>query len=70
MRHYLMVRPSHFDAEYSINPWMDPGKPTDTQLAIAQWEWLRDLHVELGHPRCPRTLTAGRSRVTESHNGG
>ncbi|MEU3623884.1 amidinotransferase [Amycolatopsis coloradensis] len=49
MRHYLMVRPSHFDVEYSINPWMDPGKPTDPQLAIAQWEWLRDLHVELGH---------------------
>ena len=23
-RHYLMVRPSHFDVSYSINPWMDP----------------------------------------------
>lgn len=49
MRHYLMARPGYFDVEYSINPWMDPGKPTDTKLAIAQWEWLRDLHVELGH---------------------
>ncbi|MFC3452848.1 dimethylarginine dimethylaminohydrolase family protein [Amycolatopsis speibonae] len=49
MRHYLMVRPAYFDVEYSINPWMDPGKPTDTRLAITQWEWLRDLYVELGH---------------------
>jgi N-dimethylarginine dimethylaminohydrolase len=48
-RHYLMVRPTFFDVEYSINPWMDPRKPTDTELAVAQWEWLRDLFVELGH---------------------
>ncbi|MGW5053455.1 dimethylargininase [Actinokineospora sp. NPDC004072] len=48
-RHYLMVRPTHFDVEYSINPWMDPGKPTFAQLAITQWEWLRDLFGELGH---------------------
>jgi N-dimethylarginine dimethylaminohydrolase len=44
-----MVRPTYFDVEYSINPWMDPRKPTDTALAIAQWECLRDLFVELGH---------------------
>ncbi|WP_410612588.1 dimethylargininase [Amycolatopsis sp. lyj-109] len=49
MRHYLMVRPRYFDVEYSINPWMDPGKPTDTELAITQWEWLRDLYLDLGH---------------------
>ncbi|OXM50765.1 dimethylargininase [Amycolatopsis alba] len=49
MRHYLMVSPAYFAVEYSINPWMDPGKPTDTKLAITQWEWLRDLYVELGH---------------------
>ncbi|MEU3771043.1 dimethylargininase [Amycolatopsis keratiniphila] len=48
-RHYLMVRPTYFDVEYSINPWMDPKKPTDTELAIAQWEWLRDLYADLGH---------------------
>jgi N-dimethylarginine dimethylaminohydrolase len=44
-----MVRPTYFDVEYSINPWMDPTKPTATELAVAQWEWLRDLYVELGH---------------------
>jgi len=48
-RHYLMVRPTYFDVEYSINPWMDPQKPTDTGLAVAQWEWLRDLYRDLGH---------------------
>jgi N-dimethylarginine dimethylaminohydrolase len=44
-----MVRPTYFDVDYAINPWMDPKKPTFTDLAIAQWEWLRDLYVELGH---------------------
>src|SRR5579859_2411047 len=48
-RHYLMVRPTYFDVVYSINPWMDPAKPTDTGRAIAQWEWLRDLYRDLGH---------------------
>ena len=48
-RHYLMVRPTYFDVNYSINPWMDPKKPISTELAITQWEWLRDLYLELGH---------------------
>ncbi|HET9137741.1 dimethylargininase [Actinophytocola sp.] len=48
-RHYLMVRPTHFDVQYSINPWMDPRKPTFSDLAVTQWEWLRDLYLDLGH---------------------
>jgi len=48
-RRYLLCRPSHFDVTYSINPWMDPGKPVDSELALVQWERLRDLYVELGH---------------------
>jgi N-dimethylarginine dimethylaminohydrolase len=44
-----MCPPVHFDVVYSINPWMDPGKPTDTGLAVAQWERLRSLYVGLGH---------------------
>jgi N-dimethylarginine dimethylaminohydrolase len=44
-----MVRPTHFDVEYSINPWMDPAKPTFREIAIAQWESLRDVFIELGH---------------------
>ncbi|MFD3666002.1 dimethylargininase [Streptomyces sp. NPDC058659] len=48
-RHYLMCRPTHFDVVYSINPWMDPAKPVDTQLAITQWEKLREVYLSLGH---------------------
>lgn len=46
---YLMCSPTHFDVTYSINPWMDPTKPVDASLAMAQWERLRDLYVDLGH---------------------
>ncbi|MGH3646844.1 MAG: dimethylargininase [Micromonosporaceae bacterium] len=48
-RQYLMCRPSHFAVEYAINPWMDPSQPVDTELAIAQWEALRDAYRQLGH---------------------
>ncbi|MFE5718725.1 dimethylargininase [Streptomyces erythrochromogenes] len=48
-RHYLMCRPTYFDVVYSINPWMDPGKPVDTALAVAQWERLREVYEGLGH---------------------
>ncbi|MET8102483.1 dimethylargininase [Streptomyces sp. NPDC005236] len=48
-RRLLMCRPSHFDVRYSINPWMHPDKPVDTELALAQWETLRALYEELGH---------------------
>lgn len=48
-RHYLMCRPTYFDVVYSINPWMDPKKPVDTPLAIAQWERLREVYQSLGH---------------------
>lgn len=48
-RHYLMCRPTYFDVVYSINPWMDPKKPVDTPLAIAQWERLREVYLSLGH---------------------
>lgn len=48
-RHYLMCRPTHFAVEYAINPWMDPSEPVDTELAIAQWEALRETYRQLGH---------------------
>ncbi|GAA1987604.1 dimethylargininase [Kitasatospora viridis] len=48
-RHYLMCRPTHFEVSYAINPWMDPSKPVDTDLAVAQWERLHALYGELGH---------------------
>ncbi|MET8704617.1 dimethylargininase [Kitasatospora sp. NPDC058032] len=48
-RRYLMCRPTYFTVEYTINPWMDPAQPTDTSLAVRQWERLRALYEELGH---------------------
>ncbi|MFI8853400.1 dimethylargininase [Streptomyces sp. NPDC053499] len=48
-RRYLMCPPTHFRVTYSINPWMDPGKPVDLRLALAQWEALRDRYRSLGH---------------------
>jgi N-dimethylarginine dimethylaminohydrolase len=46
---FLMCPPAHFEVTYSINPWMEPDKPTDTQLAVVQWERLRNLLLALGH---------------------
>ncbi|MGK5629489.1 dimethylargininase [Streptomyces sp. URMC 123] len=65
-RHYLMCPPTHFTVTYAINPWMDPAKPVDTELAVAQWEDLRDLYLRLGHrvelieplPDCPDMVYA------------
>lgn len=48
-RRYLMCPPTHFKVTYSINPWMDPTKPVDLPLALAQWEDLRDRYRALGH---------------------
>lgn len=48
-RRYLMCRPNHFDVVYSINPWMEPEKPTDQELALVQWERLVNLFLGLGH---------------------
>lgn len=48
-RRYLMCPPTHFDVTYSINPWMEPDKPTDTTVAVLQWERLRSLLHGLGH---------------------
>jgi N-dimethylarginine dimethylaminohydrolase len=44
-----MCPPAFFDVTYSINPWMEPNKPIDVGLAMAQWERLRDVYMEFGH---------------------
>ncbi|CAL9324566.1 dimethylargininase [Streptomyces sp. SudanB66_2053] len=48
-RHLLMCRPLYFEVSYSINPWMKPEKPSDNNLAMLQWERLRDIYLDLGH---------------------
>jgi len=48
-RTYLMCPPDYFTVEYAINPWMNPGVPLDADLAIRQWQRLRDTYRRLGH---------------------
>ena len=43
-----MCRPVHFTVSYRINPWMHPEDPTDTSLAVRQWETLYAKYQELG----------------------
>ena len=47
-RTILMCRPDFFTVVYRINPWMDPAVPTDTGLAVRQWQTLYDTYVGLG----------------------
>ena len=47
-RTVLMCRPEFFTVSYRINPWMHPEDPTDTSLAVQQWEVLYNTYVELG----------------------
>ncbi|MEU7609042.1 dimethylargininase [Micromonospora sp. NPDC049204] len=48
-RTYLMCPPAHFAVEYAINPWMDVTTPVDRDLAVKQWDRLRETLVSLGH---------------------
>ena len=47
-RTVLMCRPDHFTVSYRINPWMHPHVPTDTALAVRQWEGLYRIYLDLG----------------------
>lgn len=44
-----MTPPAFFAVEYAINPWMDVGTPVDVDVAMAQWERLRQTYLRLGH---------------------
>ncbi|HEY7177148.1 MAG TPA: amidinotransferase [Micromonosporaceae bacterium] len=44
-----MCPPSKFVVEYAINAWMDTTVPVDTDLAVKQWQVLRDAVIDLGH---------------------
>ena len=48
-RTMLMCRPEHFTVSYRINPWMHPEEPTDTSLAVRQWETLYAKYLQLGY---------------------
>ena len=47
-RTILMCRPDYFTVSYRINPWMHPEDPTDTSLAVTQWEVLYRTYLDLG----------------------
>jgi len=48
-RTYLMCPPKYFVVEYAINPWMDPTRPVDTEVAVKQWTLLKETYQRLGH---------------------
>ncbi|MCC7128453.1 MAG: N-dimethylarginine dimethylaminohydrolase [Microbacteriaceae bacterium] len=47
-RTVLMCRPDYYTVSYRINPWMHPEDPTDTGLAVRQWQVLFDTYKNLG----------------------
>jgi N-dimethylarginine dimethylaminohydrolase len=69
-RHYLMCRPDQFTVSYRINPWMHPQNPTDTALALAQWQTLYDTFISLGHEVELVDSIEGLPDMVYSANGG
>lgn len=69
-RRYLMCRPEHFVVSYSINPWMEPARPTDTGLALRQWQDLYDTYLALGHEVELIDPVAGFPDMVYTANGG
>lgn len=66
----LMCRPEHFTVVYRINPWMDPQVPTDTALAVRQWQTLHDTYVDLGFDVQLIEPEAGLPDMVYAANGG
>ncbi|WP_313318617.1 ornithine--oxo-acid transaminase [Gordonia sputi] len=69
-RTYAMTPPSHYTVTYSINPWMDPSVPVDTELAMKQWESLRDIYRSLGHSVTLVDAQPGLPDMVYAANGG
>jgi N-dimethylarginine dimethylaminohydrolase len=69
-RHYLMCKPDQFTVSYRINPWMHPQNPTDTALAVAQWQTLYDTFISLGHEVELVDSIGGLPDMVYSANGG
>jgi N-dimethylarginine dimethylaminohydrolase len=66
----LMCRPEHFTVVYRINPWMDPQVPTDTSLAVRQWQTLYDTYTDLGFTIELIEPEAGLPDMVYAANGG
>ena len=52
-----MCPPAYFEVKYVINPWMDATSPVDTDLAVKQWDRLRETLFNV--------LTAGNPQALE-----
>ena len=69
-RSVLMCRPEYFTVSYRINPWMHPEDPTDTTLAVKQWEVLYQTYVDLGFDVQLVEPIAGLPDMVYAANGG
>lgn len=69
-RTVLMCRPNYFTVVYRINPWMDPRLPTDTALAVSQWEVLYRTYLDLGFDVHLIAPVDGLPDMVYSANGG
>jgi len=69
-RTVLMCRPNYFTVVYRINPWMDPQLPTDTALAVSQWEELYRTYLDLGFDVHLIDPIAGLPDMVYAANGG
>ena len=69
-RTVLMCRPDFFTVSYRINPWMHPEDPTDTSLAVRQWQTLYDLYLRLGFQVELIDPIAGLPDMVYAANGG
>lgn len=65
----LLCAPTFYDVTYAINPWMDPTVPTDTALAVEQWEQLRDTYRSIGFVVHEITPEAGLPDMVYAANG-
>jgi N-dimethylarginine dimethylaminohydrolase len=65
-----MTPPTYFAVEYAINPWMDIDTPVDTDLAVAQWDTLRQTYLRLGHRVDTVEPVAGLPDMVYAANGG
>src|SRR4051794_21495140 len=69
-RRYLMCSPEHFEVSYAINPWMDITLGVDRELALRQWDALRQTYVDLGHQVDLITPEPGLPDMVFAANGG
>ena len=69
-RTILMCRPDFFTVSYRINPWMHPEEPTDTSLAVTQWEVLHQTYLDLGFDVQLVDPIAGLPDMVYAANGG